>query len=620
MGINLTKEFEVDGGGTGTPEENTTPTFDFEEAVRSPYGLSELNNYLYDSKLQNIFKDYKENIATLNKQEQTNLQYAYYIREMSKKYLGEYASNHGINNVSGDLMSIYSDYQKNLGEIKANYDTLEMNLTQEYRNQKMTMFNEKMKSQYDMAITDFSTKSQEIMFNASIGKYDTNLYNNGFEYLDDMFAKKEMSQEDYIKAYGTLRETTISQIETNLYNKNYGDFDTAEEYIASFGNIFDDSTIDMLTGVATSIVKEQATSQIMSDISERNWGEYNDGFEYLDAHRDEMGDELYWSERSKVYTNALVEIGNELLQQDDPEAYLETWRGKISDTDLAEFKEGLEDYQSYQETLDEYEIMSPQIKDDEGNLIDNPNYIGDDYDFSMNVPYADVGRDSYSYQDSQGNRYFAVRGAADDEGEDSPYYKNTQDLFEEWNNSERSGYTGLPPINGDRLISIVDVNKSIPILDEDGNQVEENGELQWEERSTTEQAEFVFQNGSWHRLAQEQIPTNTDMQFWFQDTANQRKDDKTTTGEDFEITRGSKRNYETGNQITVYGNNYVQNDTPIFDITSSSLSDEYKAVVDKFKEVAPYGSVYGAKSGQFVYVNGKMYYHWEGKVYEMNKK
>ena len=38
-----------------------TPTFDMDEAVRSPYGMSTLNNYLYDSGLQSIFKDYKEN-------------------------------------------------------------------------------------------------------------------------------------------------------------------------------------------------------------------------------------------------------------------------------------------------------------------------------------------------------------------------------------------------------------------------------------------------------------------------------------------------------------------------------------------------------------------------------
>ncbi|MDD2493465.1 MAG: hypothetical protein PHY83_05950, partial [Bacilli bacterium] len=43
-----------------------TGGFNFEEAVRSPYDISELNSYLYDSDLQNVFKDYQENIAILN--------------------------------------------------------------------------------------------------------------------------------------------------------------------------------------------------------------------------------------------------------------------------------------------------------------------------------------------------------------------------------------------------------------------------------------------------------------------------------------------------------------------------------------------------------------------------
>ena len=65
---------------------------------------------LYNTKLQNIFTDYAASKAQIAKAEEESLQDAYYIKEMSKKYLGEYASNTGLGDVSGNLMDIHSTY------------------------------------------------------------------------------------------------------------------------------------------------------------------------------------------------------------------------------------------------------------------------------------------------------------------------------------------------------------------------------------------------------------------------------------------------------------------------------------------------------------------------------
>jgi len=88
--------------------------------------------FLYDVGLQNIYQDYQKNIATLNTQEQQSLQDAYYIREMSKKYLGEYASNVGMGDVSGNLLDIYGQYQQTVAGVGAEFGARELTLQQQY--------------------------------------------------------------------------------------------------------------------------------------------------------------------------------------------------------------------------------------------------------------------------------------------------------------------------------------------------------------------------------------------------------------------------------------------------------------------------------------------------------
>ena len=277
----------------------SSSNFNFDEAVRSPYGMSELNSYLYDSGLQNVFKDYTENIAILDKAEKQSLEDAYHTRELSKKYLGEYASNNEIGDVSGNLLDIYGAYQKNKSDIKQNFSTLEVNLNQEYRREKMTAFENKMKSQYNMSLADFEESSQEIMFNAVTGNYEG--YEDGFNYLEAMMTSGELSGSDYRSAYASLYATTLDRIEVNLTSQNYEGFANAEEYINSF-NVLNDSDKSMLQGIAGEIDTQNLRTDVINKLNTRDYGSI-DGFAYLEQNRELLGEELYSQYYTQIYAD-----------------------------------------------------------------------------------------------------------------------------------------------------------------------------------------------------------------------------------------------------------------------------------------------------------------------------
>jgi hypothetical protein len=118
---------------SGSGSNTTTVTGDDTTNVVSSTGpATNPKTFLYDVGLQNIYQDYQKSVATLNQQQQQSLQDAYYIREMSKKYLGEYASNTGIGDVSGNLLDIYGSYQQNVAGVRSDFGAKEMGLQQQY--------------------------------------------------------------------------------------------------------------------------------------------------------------------------------------------------------------------------------------------------------------------------------------------------------------------------------------------------------------------------------------------------------------------------------------------------------------------------------------------------------
>ena len=140
------------------------------ELAKTPYGELEITKYLYESGLQNIFEDYQKSMSVLSQQEQQSLQDAYFIREMSKKYLGEYASNVGLGDVSDSLLDIYGKYQQNLGDIRQSYDALRLNLTQEYNKAREETMRNLLLVNYGIEVAKLSEKTQQVMHNIIIGE------------------------------------------------------------------------------------------------------------------------------------------------------------------------------------------------------------------------------------------------------------------------------------------------------------------------------------------------------------------------------------------------------------------------------------------------------------------
>jgi hypothetical protein len=122
-------------GYSGQPTTTTTPTTSPNSTTNVISSTSVGTNpatFLYDVGLQNIYQDYQKNVSILNQAEQQSLQDAYTVREMSKKYLGEYASNVGIGDVSGNLLDIYGQYQQMVSATRSAFQGEEFKLQSEF--------------------------------------------------------------------------------------------------------------------------------------------------------------------------------------------------------------------------------------------------------------------------------------------------------------------------------------------------------------------------------------------------------------------------------------------------------------------------------------------------------
>ena len=113
-----------------------------------------------------------------------------------KKYLGEYASNAGVGDISGNLIDIYAAYQSNIGAINKEYDMAELALDKTYQEEKFSLLQEQQKQALIDGVAENGELAQTIAYNISIG--ETGGLNN-FEYL---------------KSYESQRYRDIS---TNVY-------------------------------------------------------------------------------------------------------------------------------------------------------------------------------------------------------------------------------------------------------------------------------------------------------------------------------------------------------------------------------------------------------------------
>ena len=177
---------------TGLTSVNEIPFFS-----ASKLGQLQYNKYLYESGLQNIFNDYQTNVQRLQQQEKESLQQAYYLKEISKKYLGEYASNVGIGNVSGNLLDIYSQYASNITNIDKEFTNLELNLNREYMLQRMQTFNDILETQFEITREQFNETAVSVAETA-FSDFDRDVL-GGLAYIESQKENLDPVQFEQIK-------------------------------------------------------------------------------------------------------------------------------------------------------------------------------------------------------------------------------------------------------------------------------------------------------------------------------------------------------------------------------------------------------------------------------------
>lgn len=203
--VDLSGSFSSSTQGSGIP--------DF---ASSPYGDLELTKYLYESGLQNIFSDYQRNIQTLQQNEAQQLQQAYAIRELSKKYLGEYASNIGVGDVSGNLLDIYSQYAQNATGIQQNFAALEMNLSREYTMERMNTFNKILETEYKINVAQLDAAAGDAS-NYVFENFGTDVA-GGLAYLESQ--KDNMRPQDFDVIKQAYYRSNVDAIIENVSSSN----------------------------------------------------------------------------------------------------------------------------------------------------------------------------------------------------------------------------------------------------------------------------------------------------------------------------------------------------------------------------------------------------------------
>lgn len=159
-----------DGGGS-TKKETETGDVKLPDLA----GGFDTQKYLLETGLQNIFNLYNQKIASLDAKKQKDIEDAYYVRELSKKYLGEYASNLGIGDVSGDLLNIYGNYQQNINAINQNFEELNFKYETDFQKQKTDYEFKLADVQAQISEEERMDKIAEIKYNLMMEKYPDNM-------------------------------------------------------------------------------------------------------------------------------------------------------------------------------------------------------------------------------------------------------------------------------------------------------------------------------------------------------------------------------------------------------------------------------------------------------------
>lgn len=478
---------------------------------------------LNETGLQNVFDTYDKQTKELARQKQLSQEDAVFVREMSKKYLGEYASNLGIGDVSGNLLDIHSNYQSNLRAIDEDFLTRGYQLDQNYQVARMEHLEKVFQAQLGIELAEIDLYSQNIIRQIATGEIP-----EGMDELDFLKSEKDNMNPAYYNVFYQ-----------ELYNQ------MVQEAQESFAN------------------------------------------NYYGFERDAEGN---------------------LVPITDFEQYLAGERFKnLSTRDRNAFREANEFKNYIEQQISTKDIANKFIYDEDGNKVENPDYIGDKYDYELMTgeKKENLSLGTTAFVDSTGTRRFGVSQTVDQEKRDSRsnYNITTTEITEEY---EMQNEGELP--NEGATIDLM---------------VSERWRKQKNVDATTEKATFIFFNGSWHRLINEKTYSDAEMRFWNSDNKKDlpagvdkiKKDSITING-----TKYKKDEKMSGKSDT----DYATIDAVRKKIEEIYLPEGFERTVKEEKD----GKTYIVKNPEiskyipdhtFVIYNGVLYKWEKGTIYTTKK-
>lgn len=185
---------------------NSNNKIDLPSLAKKSTGVFDFKKYLYDAGLSNIYEDYQTNIGSLDKAKQQQIQDAYTIREMSKKYLGEYASDTGVGDISGSLLDIYGQYQKSIQDIGMEFGDKKFSLEQEYRTNRFNMLAQQLENQYNLEVAKLDQLAQDVITNIAMGDIGEM---TPLEYVESQ--KDNLDQNTYSALYRQVYADTVTK-------------------------------------------------------------------------------------------------------------------------------------------------------------------------------------------------------------------------------------------------------------------------------------------------------------------------------------------------------------------------------------------------------------------------
>jgi hypothetical protein len=218
---NLLVENVSYGGGrqTFTPDTGRVVNNPNQPMLPENASMGEATRFLYDTRLQNVFNDYQQSVASLQQSEQNQLQDAYYVRELSKKYLGEYASNVGIGDVSGNLLDIYGSYQKNVTSIQQQSEQMKLGLQQTFDEKSRAAFEGAIESQLQAEQIQLDENATTALFNITQGNMGGQEWN---VYLQGQLDSGAITQPMYQQLFSKVYQAKINEMQENLDRNFFG--------------------------------------------------------------------------------------------------------------------------------------------------------------------------------------------------------------------------------------------------------------------------------------------------------------------------------------------------------------------------------------------------------------